>query len=129
MATFMQLLIALMGILLIIAVLLQPGKGGGLVSDAFGGIAGQFGTMFGMRRTADFLQKFTIGLVITMFVFSILTNKLFLDTAVSSSPTGEQRKPVTEGATAPPVAAPVTPAPAPAQQQPAPAQQQPAQGK
>ena len=44
-------------VLLIIVVLLQSSKGGGL-AGSFGGV-GQFGTVFGTRRTADFLSRAT----------------------------------------------------------------------
>jgi preprotein translocase subunit SecG len=46
----------LISILLIIAVLMQASKGGGL-AGTFGG--GQVGSMFGVRRTADFLSNFS----------------------------------------------------------------------
>lgn len=133
MFVFMSILLTLAAILLILVVLLQPGKGGGLAGggSSFGsGMTGQFNTMFGARRTADFLQKFTIYLALGILVVTIFTNKLFLPN--SSSAQGE-RKPVTAGATAPaavPQQAPAQQAPAqqqPAQSTPAPAQGQPAE--
>jgi preprotein translocase subunit SecG len=130
---FLSILLILAAILLILVVLLQPGKGGGLAGGTFGGgVTGQFNTMFGARRTADFLQKFTIGLAIGIIVVSLLTNKFFLDTPAAA--VGAGRAPVTTGAPLP--SAPPAQAPGvqqqPAQQQPAqqqPAQQQPQQGQ
>lgn len=125
MVTVMMILLILLAIILIIAVLLQPGKGMGLVSEAFGGLAGQFGSVFGVRRTATFLQKVTIATGAAILVLSLLTNLLF----VSSVKEEEQRRPATVGVELPP---PPSPAPAtpPAQpQQPAgtPQQQAPKQ--
>lgn len=62
--------LALMGI-----VLMQSSKGNGL-AGTFGGAA-NIGTMFGSRRTADFLSKATWWLGGALFVLSILIN-LFL---------------------------------------------------
>ncbi len=62
-------------ILLIIIVLMQASKGGGL-AGTFGGA--QMGTMFGVRRTADFLNKFTTGLAIVFIVLSMVINMFFL---------------------------------------------------
>ncbi len=64
------------GILLIIIVLLQSSKGGGL-AGSFGG-AGQFGTVFGTRRTADFLSKATWWLGGGLMVLAIIINLFFL---------------------------------------------------
>jgi len=63
-------------VLLIIVVLLQSSKGGGL-AGSFGG-AGQFGTVFGTRRTADFLSKATWWLGGSLLVLAIVINLFFL---------------------------------------------------
>ncbi len=63
-------------ILLIIIVLLQSSKGGGL-AGTFGG-AGGMGTMFGSRRTADFLSKSSWWLAGTLAVLTIVINLFFL---------------------------------------------------
>lgn len=124
---FLSVLLTLAAILLILVVLLQPGKGGGLAGggSSFGsGMTGQFNTMFGARRTADFLQKFTIGLALGIIVVTVLTNKFFLPGAGSVE---AERRPVTAGAPAPTTQQAPIPAPqqsAPAQSQPAPAQGQ-----
>ena len=56
-------------LLLILIVLLQAGKGGGL-AGAFGGAGGQ--TFLGARGTADFLSKFTIYLAIGFMSLSFI---------------------------------------------------------
>jgi preprotein translocase subunit SecG len=66
----------LVGILLIIIILLQSSKGSGL-AGTFGG-AGNMGSMFGSRRTADFLSKFTWWLGGILLGLSILINLFFL---------------------------------------------------
>ncbi len=63
-------------ILLIIIVLLQSSKGGGL-AGTFGG-AGGMGTMFGTRRTADFLSKASWWLGGSLAVLTIIINLFFL---------------------------------------------------
>lgn len=65
----------IVGILLIIAVLLQAGRGGGL-AGAFGGAG--FGTVFGIRRTADFLSKLTIALGTIFLLLAVIINLFFL---------------------------------------------------
>jgi len=60
---------------LVIVVLMQSSKGGGL-AGVFGG--GQAGAVFGVRRTADFLTKITVVLATTFMVLSIVINLFFL---------------------------------------------------
>lgn len=67
----------IISILLVIVVLLQASKGDGL-SGTIGGGAGGFGTVFGARRTADFLSKATWWLGGALIVLSILINLFFL---------------------------------------------------
>lgn len=115
----MCVIMVLAGILLVAAVLIQPGKGAGL--SGFGGATGQLSNMFGARRTSDFLQKFTIGLALGIIVLAIVTNKFFLSTPTDAvGGTGEERTPITQGA--------AKPAAQPAQQQ-MQQQQAPAQGQ
>ena len=71
----------IVAIMLIVIVLLQASKGGGL-AGTFGGA--QLGTMFGSRRTADFLSKSTWWLAGTLVVLTLLINLFFLPTSVSS---------------------------------------------
>lgn len=123
MFVFMCILLALAGILLVAAVLIQPGKGSGLTAG-MGGVSGQISGMFGARRTADFLQKFTIGLALAILLLAVVTNKFFLSTPTVAG--AEERTPITTGAPKP------APQPIPqgaAPQQAAPQGQQPAQAQ
>ncbi|HYF02152.1 MAG TPA: preprotein translocase subunit SecG [Patescibacteria group bacterium] len=109
---FLVFFICLLGLLLILAVMIQPGKGG--MGSGFGGAGGELTNMFGTRRTADFLVKSTIGLAITIFLLTLATNKFLL-------PHGEnERTPVTTGVQVPmPSAVPLPsqqPTPSPTQQ-------------
>ena len=69
-------------ILLIGVILMQNSKGGGL-AGAFGG--GNFGTVFGVRRTADFLTRATTILATTFIVLALLINLFFLPGKSASS--------------------------------------------
>ena len=64
-------LIAIIGILLTFAVLLQSGKGGGLAGIAAGGATTQ---ILGSRQAPDFLEKATWVLATAFIVLCILTN-------------------------------------------------------
>jgi preprotein translocase subunit SecG len=67
-AVFIEVFIA---ILLMIAVLMQSSKGGGL-AGGFGGA--NIGTMFGVRRTSDFLTKLTQWLAGIFLVLAFVIN-------------------------------------------------------
>ena len=64
--TVLTILAIIAAILLILVVLLQNGKGEGLASNFVAG-----NQTFGVRQTADILEKITWGLVIVIFVASI----------------------------------------------------------
>src|SRR5574337_1635644 len=66
MAIVFSILIVLACIILILAVLIQNPKGGGLASGFQGGAQ-----MMGVRRTADFLEKATWSLAIAICVVSV----------------------------------------------------------
>ncbi|HVO75277.1 MAG TPA: preprotein translocase subunit SecG [Ignavibacteriaceae bacterium] len=66
---------SLVAIFLIIMVLLQASKGGGL-AGTFGG--GNVGAMFGTRRTADFLSKATWWLAGMLTLLALIANLFFL---------------------------------------------------
>lgn len=85
----MSVLIILVSIVLIAIVLIQPGKGD--MASTFGGF-GQFSSVLGTRRAADFLTKATISLAAAIMVLSLITNYFFVG-QVSS----DLRRPVTEG--------------------------------
>ena len=69
---FIELIIS---ILLIVVVLMQASKGGGL-AGSFGG--SNIGAVFGVRRTSDFLSKTTTYLAGAFLVLAFLINFLFL---------------------------------------------------
>ncbi len=77
MYTLLVTISVIMAIILIIVVLLQAAKGEGL-SGSIGGGVGNFGTMFGARRTADFLTKATWWLGGGLLVMAIVINLFFL---------------------------------------------------
>lgn len=78
MAVVISILIILSCIVLILAVLVQNPKGGGLASGFQGG-----SQVMGVRRTADFLEKATWTLAIALFIFSI-----FAASYIKTSPGG-----------------------------------------
>ena len=58
-------------ILLVLVVLAQNSKGGGL-SNQFGGSGAS--NMIGVKKTGDLLERITWGLAIAVMVFSLATN-------------------------------------------------------
>ena len=66
--TVLTVLVLLASVLITLIVLLQNGKGGGLASNFTAG-----NQTFGVRQTADILEKITWGLVVFIFVVSIVT--------------------------------------------------------
>ena len=97
MFSLVGILIILASLFVIIAVLLQPGKGD--LTATFGGLSGQFGTMFGMQKTKNILSSTTKVLIGIIFVFALLVNRFFVSSV--GSQTGQVVKPVTEGAKLP----------------------------
>lgn len=67
--TILTILIIIASILLVIVVLLQNGKGGGLASNFVAG-----NQTFGVRQTADILEKVTWVLVSFIIVVAIITS-------------------------------------------------------
>ena len=65
----LTVLIVLAAALLILVVLLQNGKGEGMASNFVAG-----NQTFGVRQTADALEKITWGLVVFILVFSIFSS-------------------------------------------------------
>jgi|SRR5665213_2312511 len=61
-----SILIILTCIILVLAILVQNPKGGGLASGFTAG-----SQVMGVRRTADFLEKATWGLVVFLFILSV----------------------------------------------------------
>lgn len=66
MSVFIGVLIIIVCVLLVLVILVQNPKGGGLSSEF--GSANQIG---GVRKTADFLEKSTWGLAIALVVLSL----------------------------------------------------------
>ena len=66
--TVLTVLVLIASILITLIVLLQNGKGGGLASNFTAG-----NQTFGVRQTADILEKITWGLVAFIFVVSVVT--------------------------------------------------------
>ena len=66
--TILTVLVLLASGLLTLIVLLQNGKGGGLASNFAAG-----NQTFGVRQTTDILEKITWGLVVFIFVVSIVS--------------------------------------------------------
>ena len=89
MYTLLVLLATIIAILLVVMVLLQASKGGGL-AGTFGGAG--MGTMFGSRRTADFLSKGTWWLAGALAVIALVVNLFFLP----GQTTAEQRSVIQE---------------------------------
>ena len=114
---FIELIVS---ILLIIVVLMQSSKGGGL-AGSFGGAS--MGTVFGVRRTADFLSKSTWMLAITFVGLCLVINIFFLPGGKTNAESVIQRG-ITP--TSVPRAEPPSPLPQTTQQQPV---QQPQQKK
>ena len=105
----MSILMIILAVILILAVLLQPGKGDMLTSSS--GLTNQFSNVLGAKKTLDLLAKITIGIAISIFVLSVVTNKFFLNNGQSNI-----QRAATEGMQMPASnAAPATaPTPAPA---------------
>ncbi len=83
MYTLLLIISSIIAIFLIIIVLLQSSKGGGL-AGTFGG-SGSMGTMFGTRRTADFLSKATWWLGGSLAVLALIINLFFLPGKMDTS--------------------------------------------
>ena len=69
MFTLMSVLIVMVCILLVLVVLVQNSKGGGLAANF-----GASSQIMGVRRTADFLEKATWTLASILLALSILTS-------------------------------------------------------
>jgi preprotein translocase subunit SecG len=82
MFSFLMAIEVLVSILLMLVVLMQSSKGGGL-AGTFGG--GQMGMVFGVRRTADFLTRATQILAASFIVLSLVINIFFLPRPTEST--------------------------------------------
>ncbi|MCK4598009.1 preprotein translocase subunit SecG [bacterium] len=86
MYAFLIILHVLIALALIVAVLLQSGKGTGL-AGAFGGGGGAMGAVFGGRGAATFLSKLTTIFAVAFFLsclgHSLLVSRRFVPTRSS----------------------------------------------
>jgi len=98
--------------LLVIIVLMQASKGGGL-AGSFGGAT--MGTMFGVRRTADFLSKGTTYLAVIFIGLCLIINLWFLPNKGSSTESVIQRGGQQQQNLPPPLPPSTSPGPAPQQ--------------
>jgi preprotein translocase subunit SecG len=80
MFTFLMVLELIISVLLVLVVLMQSSKGGGL-AGTFGG--GSVGVVFGVRRTTDFLMRATQILATAFLVLALVINIFFLPRGVS----------------------------------------------
>ncbi|GLR19646.1 preprotein translocase subunit SecG [Portibacter lacus] len=70
MVNFLTVVIALICVLLMLVVLIQNPKGGG-VDSTFGGQGAN--QMFGAAKSSDFIEKLTWGLAVALFAMCIVT--------------------------------------------------------
>lgn len=91
MFTLLIIIAILISVLLTFVVLLQPGKGD--MISGMAGLGGQFNSVLGSRRAADFLTKLTIGLAFALMAISLITNLFFVGGSVST----DSGKAATEG--------------------------------
>lgn len=71
MYVFVIVLIIVFSFLLVMVILAQNAKGGGLTSQ-FGGSSAS--NIIGVKKTGDLLEKLTWGFVITMMILALSTN-------------------------------------------------------
>lgn len=105
MYTFITVLIIATCVLLVLVVLIQNSKGGGLAA----GFASSTQVM-GVRKTGDFLEKFTWGLAITLISLSLLSN-FALPTADSKGSNSAIQEQIDNAAAPQEQKMPVAPAP------------------
>lgn len=86
MYTAISILIVIASILLTVIVLIQNSKGGGLAANFAAG-----NQTFGVRQTADFLEKATWTLAITIIVLCIMATA-FVSTGARKSSSSVQQK-------------------------------------
>lgn len=102
-------LIVLIAILLVISVLVQNPKGGGVASGW-----GISTNQFGVRKTTDFLEKSTWVLVGLLLVLSISANSLYTESEDSDTPSSINVEKAMESKPALPAAPAPAATPAPA---------------
>ena len=83
MVNFLTVVIALICVLLMLVVLIQNPKGGG-VDSTFGGQGAN--QMFGAAKSSDFIEKLTWGLAIALFALCIVTVLVVNGQSIGSGP-------------------------------------------
>jgi preprotein translocase subunit SecG len=83
MITLLIILIGIVSALLILAVLIQNPKGGG-INSTFGGQGAN--QVFGVARSTDFIEKLTWGLIAALFLLCIITAMFVGGGAEAASP-------------------------------------------
>ena len=106
MYTFFVTIEILISIVLVVVVLMQASKGGGLAGTLG---TSNLGTVFGVRRTSDFLTKTTTILATAFLVLALFINLVVLpkgertqESIIQSSPQPTSVPPATEPAQTPP---------------------------
>jgi preprotein translocase subunit SecG len=121
MYTFLVVLLVLASILLICAILLQSGKGGGLAAT-FGGVGTSPDSFFGTRQMGNVLTKASWylggGFLLLGFVLSLMSSRAVTSRSVLDQPAGAQTTPATPTPSATQAPIPLENAPATPQQQP-----------
>jgi preprotein translocase subunit SecG len=84
---FCAILLVIVGIFMIFAVLVQNSKGGGLAANFASG-----NQTFGVRQTADYIEKFTWYLVVALFFFCFLATASIPDNVVRENRSAVQEK-------------------------------------
>jgi preprotein translocase subunit SecG len=87
--TLFIILAIISAILLVLVVLAQNSKGGGL-SSQFGGSGAS--NLIGVKKTGDVLERLTWGFAIAIMVFSLATNFTTPNTAVANDEILERAK-------------------------------------
>ena len=98
MYTFFLIIEIIISVLLTVVILMQASKGGGL-AGSFGG--GNIGTVFGVRRTSDFLSKTTTILAVLFLVLALFINIVVLPRGGSVTPSVIQSQAPSGGALPP----------------------------
>ena len=81
MFTFIVGIILFVAVLLVLVVLAQNSKGGGL-SNQFGGSSAS--NIIGVKKTGDLLEKLTWGFVITIMILALSTNLITPNTRTTN---------------------------------------------
>ena len=81
MTTALTILIAINCVLLMLVILIQNPKGGGIDSTFGGQGANQ---MFGAAKSTDFIEKITWGLAASLFILCIITAIIVGDTSAGT---------------------------------------------